>query len=262
MSDRGLAHYLRHMRLFRGIPDEILEKVANQIKVLELQKNDVLVKAGDISNSMYIIRTGWVKITTEGHTGQEVMLNQCGPGQVIGEMSLIDQQNRSNTVIALCPTTVLEIDYTIVMNILNDYPAMAQTFLRDMSNRVRFANAYIGEAIEWCQQIAEGNYDFVKNQVNETQATIIDMNKSPQARAGAFLSAFFKMVEASASAKSSTNARFRNSPFKSMRSNGRNRWPKSPNRNSLKIYRPRPAPCAPGGRPKQTSGTPMPLNCG
>jgi hypothetical protein len=195
MSERNLAHYLHHLRLFRGIPDDIVEKVADEMKILEMQKGDVLVKAGDISNSLYIIRTGWVKITTAGHAGQEVMLNQCGPGQVIGEMSLIDQQNRSNTVIALCPTTVLEIDYPTVMGILNEYPAMAQTFLRDMSNRVRFANAYIGEAIEWCQQIAEGNYDFVKNQLDESQATIIDMNKSPQARAGAFLSAFFKMVE-------------------------------------------------------------------
>ncbi len=63
-----------------------------------------------------------------------------------------------------------------------------------MSDRVRFANTYIGEVIEWCQHIAEGDYDFVQQQIANTQGTIV-VAQSDEARASAFLSAFFKMVE-------------------------------------------------------------------
>jgi CRP-like cAMP-binding protein len=110
-------------------------------------------------------------------------------------MSLIDQQPRSGTVIALTQLVALEIKYDVVLGVQNQYPTLMQAFLRDMSERVRFANAYIGEAIDWCQRIADADYDFVATQVERSQATIIDTTDSHQARANAFLSAFFKMVK-------------------------------------------------------------------
>ncbi|MEM7033486.1 MAG: hypothetical protein AAF629_28300 [Chloroflexota bacterium] len=64
-----------------------------------------------------------------------------------------------------------------------------------MCERLLFANAYVGEAVGWCQQITAGKYDFVEKQVKQTQSTIVNVNKSHEARAGAFLSAFFKMTE-------------------------------------------------------------------
>ena len=192
--DNKLAQYLARLPLFKGAPEALLAQIANQTQVLNLAKNDVLLHQGDPSDSLFIIQTGWVKIVTEGKQGQEVVLNQSGPGQVIGEMSLLDQQPRSGSVVALSPAKILEIKYYVIMQLLNEYPLLALSFLNDMSNRVRFANAYIGEAIEWCQHIAEGNYDFVQQQVSGNQGTIV-VAESYQARATAFLSAFFKMVE-------------------------------------------------------------------
>lgn len=124
-----------------------------------------------------------------------VILNQCGPGQLVGEMSLIDQKNRSNSMIAISPTEVLEIKYDAVLDLLNEYPLLALSFLRDMSDRLRFANAYIEETIVWSQHIAAGNYDFVQQRVEESQSTIVNTDLTYQARASAFLSSFFKMVE-------------------------------------------------------------------
>ncbi len=194
MDDKP-ASYLRQLALFKGTPDNVLQEITKHIQPHKLGRGEVLMREGAPSDSLYIIRSGWVKIVTEGEGGQEITLNQVGPGQVIGEMSLIDQQPRSSTVVALSPVAVLEIKYDVVLKVLDQYPSLVQSFLRDMSERIRFSNAYIGEAIEWCRHIAAGNYDFVKGQMKETQATIIDMTQSHQVRAGAFLSAFFKMVE-------------------------------------------------------------------
>jgi CRP-like cAMP-binding protein len=190
-----LMKYLKGLPLFKRAPDEVLNFMATQTRERQLNKDDILIRQGDTSQSLFIIRTGWIKIITVGQHGEEIMLNQIGPGQIIGEMSLIDRQPRSNTVVAISPVTALEIDYDTVLAVLQQHPALTQAFLHEISERVRFANAYISEAIEWCQHIAEGNYDFVEAQMQQSQATIIGIAQSHQARANAFMSAFFNMAK-------------------------------------------------------------------
>jgi CRP-like cAMP-binding protein len=193
--DAKLISYLEKLPLLKGAPEAVLAKLADKVKIMRLVRGDFLVRQGDDSDSLFVIRTGWVKIVAEGPQGEEVILNQCGPGQLVGEMSLIDQQPRSNSMVALSPAEVLEIKYEAVLALLNDYPLLTLSFLRDMSDRLRFANAYIEETIIWSQHIAAGNYDFVQQRVEETQSTIVSTDLTHQARASAFLSSFFKMVE-------------------------------------------------------------------
>lgn len=194
-TDSPLLTYLVKLPLLAEAPPAVLNQIAAQAKFLKLDKGEFLARAGDASDSLFVIRKGWVKIIATGPKGEEVVLNQCGPGQLIGEMSLIDQKPRSNSMAAISPTEVVEIKYEDVLTALNQYPMLALSFLRDMSDRLRFANAYIEETIVWSQQIASGNYDFVQQRVQETQSTIVNTDMSYQARANAFLSAFFKMVE-------------------------------------------------------------------
>ncbi len=193
--DPKLISYLERQPLFHGAPPKVLNKLATKMQVRKLVKGDVLVRQGDASESLFIIRTGWIKIVAEGPQGEEVVLNQCGPGQIVGEMSLIDQKPRSNSMVAVSPCEILEIRYESVLAALNEFPMLAFAFLRDMSDRLRFANAYIEETIVWSQHIAAGNYDFVQQRVEETKSTIVSTDLTYQARASAFLSAFFKMVE-------------------------------------------------------------------
>jgi CRP-like cAMP-binding protein len=193
--DPKLVSYLERQPLFHGAPATVLNKLAAKMQIRKLGKGDLLARQGDASESLFIIRTGWVKIVAEGPQGEEVVLNQCGPGQIVGEMSLIDQKPRSNSMIAVSPCEIIEIKYESVLAALNEFPMLALAFLRDMSDRLRFANAYIEETIIWSQHIAAGNYDFVQKRVEETKSTIVSTDLTYQARASAFLSAFFKMVE-------------------------------------------------------------------
>lgn len=192
--DAEILESLKKLPLFREIPENILTRIAAHSEIRELNRGDILVREGEPSDSLFIIRTGWVKVVAKGVQGEEIILNQCGPGQIIGEMSLLDQEARSNTIIALSPVKLIEIKYSIILELVDESPLLTMALLRDMSSRLRFANAYIEETVEWCQQIAAGNYDFVEDQVSRTQSTIIDLTQSHQARASAFLSSFFKMV--------------------------------------------------------------------
>jgi CRP-like cAMP-binding protein len=193
--DTKLIAYLGKSSLFKGAPEVVLAKIAAKVTLRSLTHGQTLMRKGDPSNALVIIRTGWVKVVTESGKGEEVTLNQCGPGQVLGEMSLVDRQPRSNDVITITPIEVLEIKYDDVLDIMYQHPVLAACLIGSLSERVRFANAYVEETIVWSEQIAAGNYEFVQNQVQQTQSTIVGLNLSHQARASAFLSSFFKMVE-------------------------------------------------------------------
>jgi len=186
---------LKKQPLFSHSPDRVLAKIAHKVQIRELDKGDVLVRQGQASDSLFMIYTGWVKIVAQGAQGEEVVLNQYGPGQIIGETSLFDRKPHSHTIIALRPTEAMEIKYEVVREALQEHPVLAVSFLQEMSNRVRFANAYIEESIEWCRRMAAGDYGFVQEQVEQTQPTIVDATHSDQARASAFLSVFFKMAK-------------------------------------------------------------------
>ncbi|MEM7033485.1 MAG: cyclic nucleotide-binding domain-containing protein [Chloroflexota bacterium] len=118
MTDK-LVKYLQRQNLFKNTPVATLNKIANNLVVRTLAKDDILIRKDDPSDSLFIIRKGWVKIIAEGPEGDEMMLNQCGPGQLIGEMSLINQTPRSNTIIVLSPAEILELKYSVVLEVFN-----------------------------------------------------------------------------------------------------------------------------------------------
>lgn len=190
-----IINQLKNLDFFKGIPVHILSHIATQAVVRNLETNDILGRRGDASDSMFIIRDGWIKIVFYGPSDEEVLLNQLGPGEIIGEMGLVDRQPRSGTMIALGPVDLVEIKYEAILASIRQYPDLALNFLRALINRLRFANAYIEATIEWSQHIAAGNYSFVEDQIaNPPYGTVPDIAQSNEDRAAAFLMTFFKMV--------------------------------------------------------------------
>ena len=137
---------------------------------------------------MYIIEEGQVKIVREEEQGGEVVLNHCGPGEAIGEMSLFDQEPRSASVIAVTDSEVLELKRDAFFELLDQRPDVSLVLLQSLSSRLRFASTYIQKAIEWSKKIAEGDYS-IMDQIQPEQA------ESDEDKAGQMLAAFFHMVK-------------------------------------------------------------------
>ena len=193
--DNDAAPHLKMVALFSGLSDEAVSDMASRVEKHTLAEGAVLMRKGDPGDSLYIIRTGWVKIVTEGPDGRELVLNQFGAGEVVGEMSVIDQEPRSATVIAMTPLEVLELKSDIFLATLGRQPELALRVMRNLSARVRFANTYVEKAIEWSRRIAEGEYEATRDQIESARSTIVDPSKSDEARAGELLSSFFQMVK-------------------------------------------------------------------
>jgi len=179
---------LKKAFMFEGLPDDVLQALAQKITHQKLTAESVLFHRGDAGDALYIIDEGEVKIVRENEQGGEVVLNRCGPGEAIGEMSLFDQEPRSATIVAVTDSEVLELKREAFFELLDQRPDVALILIRSISSRLRFASTYIQKAIEWSKKIAEGDYS-IMDQIQPDQVN------SDEGKAGQMLAAFFQMVK-------------------------------------------------------------------
>ena len=189
MSDETIISQLKKSFLFRGLPNEVLIELGRKAARRAIPKDAVLMRKGDEGDSLFMINKGWFKIVAEDALGGELIINQTGPGETIGEMALLDRAPRSATVIASSDAEVLELNQDAFYEILDQRPDLAFELIRSFSSRLRFSTTYIQKAIEWSQKISAGDYSFTENSqmMNRMEGTDED-------KAGQLLSAFFQMV--------------------------------------------------------------------
>lgn len=186
---QDIQNYLKKTSLFKSLSDDMLNALAQNTTTRKLAPGDVLMRKGELADSLFIINEGWVKIVTEDKKGDELIINKCGPGEIIGEMALLDSGPRSATVIAIENSEALELKQEAFQDLLDKNPNVSLSIIRSYSNRLRFSTKYIERAIDWSQKIAEGDYSFIDQTQQISKNAETDDDKATQ-----LLSAFFTMV--------------------------------------------------------------------
>lgn len=132
--------FLRQIPLFSGLDNYALERLVAMSEELALKPGDYLLREGEIGDSMYIIIEGNVQVRKKaGDT--EVVLAERGAGEVIGEMSVLDQAPRVASVIALNSVRVLRVDQETFLALIDWSPSAARTILRTFAQRIRSMEA-------------------------------------------------------------------------------------------------------------------------
>ena len=124
-----------------------------------------------------------------------MILNQVGPGNIVGEMAITNSEPRRSGVVAITPAELLKLDSDVFLEYIRTQPGVGYYVIRDISERLRFANTYLENAIEWSQKITAGDYQFAKEQMAKARATIQLTKQGEDERANRFLANFFEMVE-------------------------------------------------------------------
>ena len=104
-----------------------------------LKPEQVLFRAGDKSDGMYLIRRGELKVFLE-QEGNEVALATIGEGGMIGEMAMFDQLPRSASVKATKDSEVSFISMDDFNKLMKQIPKWFVTLMSSLSNRLRQTN--------------------------------------------------------------------------------------------------------------------------
>ncbi|THH35257.1 Crp/Fnr family transcriptional regulator [Aliishimia ponticola] len=105
------------------------------------KSRETIFARGDTGDSMAIIESGVVRICVFGPDGKEFVLALLGPGDVIGELSVIDKRERAADVIAAGRVTLTVLSAQDMRELLYSDRAVLDYFLNLLCSRVRSANA-------------------------------------------------------------------------------------------------------------------------
>ena len=122
------------------LPWSIRKSFVAAARPIELRAREVLFHAGDNGDGCYIIRSGAVKASVVTKDGQERLLAVLGPGSLIGELALIDNEPRSATVSALRPARLLHLAKGQFFRMADENPVIYRQALRLLSQRLRGTN--------------------------------------------------------------------------------------------------------------------------
>lgn len=180
---------LRETEFFSALTDDALAAVAARSSVRRYARDEALMRKGDAADSFFVVLNGHLKIVTTDAKGDEIIINKVGPGETVGEMSLIDERPRSAGVVALEEVEALELMKDMLFDLMTQRTDVTLGILRGYSNRLRFSTTYIEKVIDWSQKTAEGDYSFLEQTQPMMNRTGSDDDKAAQ-----LLSAFYSMV--------------------------------------------------------------------
>jgi CRP/FNR family cyclic AMP-dependent transcriptional regulator len=106
---------------------------------------EVLLARGDAADRVLVLRSGRVKVTVPSTTGSDTVLTFRGPGALLGEQALIDDQPRGANVIAIEPVELLVIAASAFRAYLHQRPQVALAMLAMLSSRLRASDARLTE---------------------------------------------------------------------------------------------------------------------
>lgn len=136
---------LKNARLFAGLSLQELETIAARGKVRRLRGNTVFIERGDTSSSLYLILSGKVKVYVPDSDGKEELLGTRGPGEHLGELSLLTDGVRTASVATLEETGLLVLSRRGFVECLSDCPQIALNL--DDSLEERALSPDIGEQV-------------------------------------------------------------------------------------------------------------------
>lgn len=136
----------KHFLLQHLQPGE-LDELLTVAFVRRAASGEMLFQKGDPGDSLMAIMSGRIKISTLSESGKEVVLNILGPGEMFGEIALIDGRERTADASAMAPSELLVIQRRDFMPFLERRPDVSARLLVVLCERIRWVSDLYEDAV-------------------------------------------------------------------------------------------------------------------
>jgi small-conductance mechanosensitive channel len=134
---REVVTILRPLAVFAPLSDAQVEQLARNAALQRYTGNEVLVQQGDAGDSLFLLRSGRVRVEQQTETGEVVPLVTMGPEEFFGEMSLLTGEPRSASVIAEGETEVVVVDKAAFGDVLAADASIVEALSEALAVRLR-----------------------------------------------------------------------------------------------------------------------------
>jgi CRP/FNR family cyclic AMP-dependent transcriptional regulator len=136
---------LQENRYLSGLDNGILEFLSKNTQLLSFEADEVIFREGQPCLGLYIIVSGRVKIFKYSHSGREMIINVCEPGDSFNEVPVFDRLDNPVNVGAVLDTRVWLIDAEALRQVVVNHPEAAQKIIINLSQNLRMLVKKIAE---------------------------------------------------------------------------------------------------------------------
>ena len=144
VSAPDLKTFLLATPFFGGLSEAGLDLFISMLVERRFGAGATVVAEGEPGRSMFIVKSGRLAVSKRAGSGSVIPLSSLEPGDFFGEMTLIEMQNRSATVVAEAPTVLYELTaqnlYACYKADIHAYVIVLQNINRELCRRLRRAD--------------------------------------------------------------------------------------------------------------------------
>lgn len=130
MTDPALIEALQHSRLATELSEEQVRTLASHLAFRDLNANEVLVKEGTSDNHLYVVVSGALGVVRNPGSAEQVTLLTLTSGDLVGELSFIDESPHYASLVAIGPTRVFELEREKLESLLLVHPDIVYRVMR------------------------------------------------------------------------------------------------------------------------------------
>lgn len=140
-SAPDLQAFLLATPFFGGLADASLDLMISMLVECRFDAGATVVAEGEPGGSMFIVKSGRLAVSKRADSGSVIPISVLEPGDFFGEMTLIEMQNRSATVVAESATVLYELTaqklYACYKSDIHAYVIVLQNINRELCRRLR-----------------------------------------------------------------------------------------------------------------------------
>ena len=134
-----ILNFLAPISLFKNIRGAFLRELIASMKLMHVTGGEIIVKQGDNHKNLYILYHGRLALYSSEHPDsnlKETPIKEIGRGEIIGEISLLSNIPRLNTVTAIRDSVLIKLDYESFQKIEKNYPAETLELAKQAITRI------------------------------------------------------------------------------------------------------------------------------
>ena len=136
-DDQRALWYLKKIPLLTDLPAEAMTRLAEAVEINEVRRRQVVYLPGDPGRSVYFVNGGRVKISKVTRDGKELTLAYRGPGDLFGELAMIDGGPREEMAEAMENALLTEMERGDFERLIQTQPLLGLRLARLLTQRRR-----------------------------------------------------------------------------------------------------------------------------
>jgi CRP-like cAMP-binding protein len=134
---------LAGLDLFERLQPSELDRLAQYARWSKHRAHSILFRKGDPGSSLMVVRTGRVKVSTHSEDGRELVIALFGPGEMFGEIAVLDGSDRTADAVVLDECELLVLERRDLVPFLREHPDACIGMLAAMARLVRRTTQFL-----------------------------------------------------------------------------------------------------------------------